>query len=96
LLNRVAQAACIFTAGSRELLGSRVVRKSWGITYRDAPFFCARRRRFAAVPSGGSLRLTTLARRFDGSLRSVRSFSGGLRPAGPPYTVVGEAKLRPA
>jgi len=27
LLNRVVQAACIFTAGSRELLGSRVVGK---------------------------------------------------------------------
>jgi len=29
----VAQAACIFTAGSRELLGSRVVGKTWGITF---------------------------------------------------------------
>ena len=39
LLYRVVQAACIFTAGSRELLGSRVARNlRRGIAYSDAPF----------------------------------------------------------
>lgn len=42
LLNRMVQAACIFTAGSRELLGSRVARKHQGIVHeKTMPFFSA-------------------------------------------------------
>src|SRR6476646_2838126 len=36
LLNRVVRTACIFTAGSRELLGSRVARKTSWAPRRDA------------------------------------------------------------
>jgi hypothetical protein len=42
LLNSLVRAACIFTAGSRELLGSRVARKTAGHRQNMAmPFFIA-------------------------------------------------------
>jgi hypothetical protein len=43
LLYRVVQTVCIFTAGSRELLGSRAVGKTWGTAFKKrCPFFLAR------------------------------------------------------
>src|SRR5829696_4661289 len=39
LLYRVVQAVCIFTAGSRELLGSRAVGKTWAPPLKAVPFF---------------------------------------------------------
>ena len=80
MLNRVAQAACIFTAGSRELLGSRVVGKSWGVTYSDAPFSFP-----GASPRRTPLRALARAASSARSVRvahSLRSFalSGDLAP----------------
>ena len=52
LLNRVAQAACIFTAGSRELLGSQVAGKTLGTVEIRCPFLF----RGNIAPSGLRLR----------------------------------------